>query len=192
MIDISKSIDVYRALLEVAPNDRFSAAHFDSGREGPGSAYAVLLEKPVDLPPASALSLLWSREFIFIEEWDLDGSQSIEDIWEDALSGDYMIKEFKRFVTLGAFSPIAPTVAKNRIRSLLQQVRFVDLSGTGKPYKSFSERSIGRITSLEEFHDRLTGFEYLQAFEVANDWNGQSYFFETNANVGYFSWGTSA
>ena len=108
MTGISKTSDVYRALFEAAPDDKFSVARFDSGQEGPGIAHAVLLEKPVDLAPASALALMWSRKFVFVEEWDLDKSKSIEEIWKYALGGDYMSREFTRFVTLGAFSAIEP------------------------------------------------------------------------------------
>ena len=192
MTGISKTSDVYRALFEAAPNDKFSVARFDSGQEGPGIAHAVLLEKPVDLAPASALALMWSRKFVFVEEWDLDKSKSIEEIWKYALGGDYMSREFTRFVTLGAFSPIEPSVGRNRIKNRLQELRFDYGSGKEGPYKSFSERCIGQTTSIRDFHNRLTGFEYLEAFEVTDDWNDESYFFETHANFGYFSWGTSA
>ena len=192
MADISKTNDVYHALFEVAPNDKFSVACFDSGHEGPGSARAVLFEKPVDLSPAAALSLLWSREFVFVEEWDRDKSKSLQEVWEYALSGDYMSKEFRRFVTQGAFSLIAPSVGRNRIKNRLLEMRSDYCSGKEKPYKSFSEQCFGQITSLENFHDRLTGFEFLQTFEITDDWNDESYFFETHANIGYFSWGTSA
>lgn len=192
MTNISETNDVYRTIFETAPNDKFSVAYFDSGHEGSGSAHAVLFEKPVNLSPAAALSLLWSRKFVFVEEWDLDKSKSLEKIWEYALSGDYMSKEFMRFVTLGAFSPITPSVGRNRIRNRLQEVRFDYRSGREEPYKSFSHQCFGQITSLKDFHDRLTGFEFLQTFEITDDWNDESYFFETHANIGYFSWGTSA
>lgn len=192
MTDISKSRDVYRTLFEAAPNDGFSVAEFCPGNEGTGSVYAVLLEKPVDLPAAAALSLLWARHFIFYEEWDLDTSKTMEDIWEYALSGDYMHNDFRSFLTQGVFSPMAPSIGKTKIERHLREVRFEHCSEQKKPYQSYAERYRGRITSPKDFHDRLTGFDYLQAFQIADEWNDQSTFFETSANFGYVSWGTSA
>ena len=192
MAAISKNRDMYRALFEAAPNDKFSVARFDSGQEGPGVAHVVLLEKPVELPPASVLSLLWSREFVFIEEWDLETSKGMCKVWDYALSGRYISNEFTRFVNRGAFSPILPSVGIDRIKRCLQDVRFNYSSENEVPDNSFSERCAGQIKSLKEFHYRLTGFEFLQVFKITDDWNAQSYFFETHLNFGYFSWGTSA
>lgn len=192
MIRISETEGAYRALFDSAPNDRFSVANFDTGQEGPSIAYAVLLEKPINLPLASAFSLLWSREFIFVEEWDMDQSKSTKEIWDYALSGDYMSNEFARFVARSTFSPIAPSVGRNRIKNRLQEMGFDRRSGKARRSKSGSERCIGQIASRNDFRERLTGFEFLQAFEVTSNWNDESYFFETLTDIGYFSWGTSA
>jgi hypothetical protein len=192
MTDISRNNDIYTALFEAAPHDQFSFACFDSGQEGPGFAHAALIQKPVDLLPAAALSLLWSREFVFVEDWDQDKSKSLAEVWQYALGGSYMSEEFTRFVNLGVFSPMSPSVCRKTIGQLLQGVNFDCRSGMRTPFKSFSQQCSGKIASIMDFRDQLIRSEFIHASKITDDWNDQTFFFETDANIGYFSWRTFA
>ncbi|NSX54435.1 hypothetical protein [Parasulfitobacter algicola] len=192
MNDMSNNVHIYRELFDTVPNDRFSVLEVNSGEELQGFAYAAVLEKPVRLSLKRVLSLLWSRIFVFSEEWDMDGSKDLDRVWEYALSGNYMNQAFQRFVTRGRFSSIEPISARKQIRNLMHNLRFDESTKQSRPRRGFSEHCFGQISSICEFHDRLAGAEFLQAFEITNDWNDVSYFFETPKHFGYFEWGTSA
>lgn len=189
---LAEQIDAYRKLFDGTPNDRLSVAAFESGQEGPSIAYAVLIDKPLSLSTAVILSLMWSRLFVFVEEWDSDGSRSLDEVWQYALSGNYMSEEFARFVALGAFSPIDPLIAQVSVERLVQLVRFDSAPHLSNPIKSYSERCSGKVSFCQELRDRLTSEEFLLAHCITNNWNDESYFFETPKGFGYFCWGTSA
>ena len=192
MIDLLTTDGAYRRVFEAAPNGRFSIGDFNSGNEGAGMACAALLEKPVDLTPDHALSLLWSCAFVYGEEWYFNHSNNFSAVWGYTSTGPYMNVEFEKFVMNGSFAPIEPYSGRRKVRDLLQYVQLDHWSRRKNPYKTYSVKCFGKVTSPEQFEERLVGAEYLRAFEIKTEWNDMSYFFETTHDFGYFEWGTSA
>lgn len=189
--ELSQDYAAWESLLLTANPDWFSLLGVYSGEEGAGDAYFTSVQK-CSFSRAQAMCLLWAREFVYIEEWDLRRGDTLTDVFEYALSGPYMRECFMKFVKWAKPVPTSSIAALAEISELIQFLQFDQTRSRARQRQRFSVHEAGI-----SFHDygfrRSLGIEKLfWANRISNEWNDRSFMIETDEVFACFSWGTSA